>query len=118
MPRLNRGLPKMTKRSPNSHGRGRCRSANRPTSPSARQPMTEAELRASTAGELKPLTKLIEIADYDPAWPRLFEREAKRIRAALGERIHMLEHVGSTSVPGLAAKPRIDILLVVADSAD
>ncbi len=80
--------------------------------------MTEAELRASTVGELKPLTHPIEISAYDPAWPRLFEREATRIRAALGERVLMLEHVGSTSVPGLAAKPRIDILLVVADSAD
>jgi GrpB-like predicted nucleotidyltransferase (UPF0157 family) len=51
-------------------------------------------------------------------WPRLFEREAERIRAALGERVVLLEHVGSTSVPGLAAKPKIDILLAVADSAD
>ncbi len=56
--------------------------------------------------------------EYDPAWPCLFEREAQRIRGALGERALMVEHVGSTSVPGLAAKPIIDILLVVADSAD
>ncbi|MEO6890645.1 MAG: GrpB family protein, partial [Ktedonobacteraceae bacterium] len=48
----------------------------------------------------------------------LFEREAARIRVALGEQIVLLEHVGSTSVPGLAAKPRIDILLVVPNSAD
>ena len=48
----------------------------------------------------------------------MFEREAARIRAALGERALMIEHVGSTSVPGLAAKPRIDILLVLADTSD
>jgi GrpB-like predicted nucleotidyltransferase (UPF0157 family) len=40
------------------------------------------------------------------------------VQAALGDRIRMLEHVGSTSVPGLAAKPKIDMLLVVANSAD
>jgi GrpB-like predicted nucleotidyltransferase (UPF0157 family) len=60
----------------------------------------------------------ILIVDYDPEWPRLFEREAERIEAALGERVLLIEHVGSTSVPGLAAKPRIDVLLVVEDSAD
>jgi GrpB-like predicted nucleotidyltransferase (UPF0157 family) len=58
------------------------------------------------------------LADYDPAWPALYEREAARIRAVLGDRALLLEHIGSTSVPGLAAKPIIDILLVVADPAD
>jgi GrpB-like predicted nucleotidyltransferase (UPF0157 family) len=84
----------------------------------ARPPLTEEEMRRVTIGALTPLSGPIEIADYDPAWPRLFEREARRIRAALGERVVLLEHVGSTSVPGLAAKPLIDILLVVPDSAD
>jgi GrpB-like predicted nucleotidyltransferase (UPF0157 family) len=59
----------------------------------------------------------IEIVDYNPHWPRLFELEAARIRTALGSAVGVLEHVGSTSVPGLAAKPVIDIHLVVADSA-
>ncbi len=81
-------------------------------------PMTEEQLRASTVGELTPLAGQIHLADYDPQWPRLFEREAERVRAALGDRALLLEHVGSTSVPGLAAKPRIDMLLAVADSAD
>ena len=60
----------------------------------------------------------VVLAEYDPEWPKRFDREAAKIRAALGERALQLEHVGSTSVPGLAAKPVIDLLLVVADSAD
>ncbi len=108
----------MTKRKLNTRRASPANPGDQSSSPPIRQPMTEAELRASTVGELKPLAHLIEISDYDPTWPRLFEREAKRIRAALGERVRMLEHVGSTSVPGLGAKPRIDILLVVRDSAD
>jgi GrpB-like predicted nucleotidyltransferase (UPF0157 family) len=59
----------------------------------------------------------IRIVDYDPAWPRQFEQEENRIRAALGARVLRIEHVGSTSVPGLPAKPVIDIVLAVADSA-
>jgi GrpB-like predicted nucleotidyltransferase (UPF0157 family) len=81
-------------------------------------PLTEEQLRAATIGELVPLAGPIQIVDYDPEWPRLFEREAKRIQASLGDRVLLLEHVGSTSVPGLAAKPKIDVLLVVANSAD
>lgn len=59
----------------------------------------------------------IEIADYDPAWAQSYEREAGRIREALGELALRLEHVGSTSVPGLPAKPIIDIVLEVADAS-
>ena len=78
----------------------------------------EAELRAVTVGELQPVSGQIELVDYDPAWPGLFAREAERIRAALGERAVLLEHTGSTSVPGLAAKPIIDMPLAVPDSSD
>ena len=60
----------------------------------------------------------ILLADSDPRWPALFDREAARIRAALGGRALLLEHAGSTSVPGLAAKPIVDVLLAVEDSAD
>ena len=67
---------------------------------------------------MKPLDGRVLIVDYDPQWAELFEREAARIRAALAERALRIEHVGSTSVPGLAAKPVIDIVLVVTDSAD
>jgi GrpB-like predicted nucleotidyltransferase (UPF0157 family) len=81
-------------------------------------PLTEEQLQAVHVGGLTPLAQPIQIADYDPAWPRLFEREAARLQTTLGNRILLLEHVGSTSVPNLAAKPKIDILLVVANSAD
>jgi GrpB-like predicted nucleotidyltransferase (UPF0157 family) len=83
-----------------------------------RAPMTEEAIRASWVTEPPRLVGRIEVADYDPAWPGLFEREADRIRAVLGKRVVRLEHIGSTSVPGLAAKPIIDILLVVPDSGD
>ena len=80
--------------------------------------MTEEQLRLSVVGELKPHDAPITLVEYDPAWPKIFVREATRIKAALGERAIVVEHVGSTSVPGLIAKPIIDIILVVADSAD
>lgn len=64
------------------------------------------------------LTGPVVVADYDPRWPELYGREAARIRETLGERVLDLAHVGSTSVPGLAAKPIIDIDLTVPDSAD
>jgi GrpB-like predicted nucleotidyltransferase (UPF0157 family) len=56
----------------------------------------------------------IEIVDYDPRWPLLFDEEAARLRAALDPSlIAGLEHFGSTAIPGLAAKPIIDILIAV-----
>jgi len=60
----------------------------------------------------------IEIAGSDPQWPQLFTQAAARIREALGARALRIEHAGSTSVPGLAAKPVVDIVLEVANSAD
>jgi GrpB-like predicted nucleotidyltransferase (UPF0157 family) len=60
----------------------------------------------------------IVLAEYDPSWPAVFEREAARIGAALGSRALLVEHAGSTAVPGLAAKPIVDVVLAVADSAD
>src|SRR5215203_5558562 len=62
--------------------------------------------------------RAIVIADYDPAWPGRFRPEEAKIRTALGEVALSVEHVGSTSVPGLAAKPIVEILLVVEDSGD
>ncbi len=60
----------------------------------------------------------IVIADYDPSWPKKFAVHAKVIRKALKDRLLLIEHVGSTSVPGLAAKPIIDIDVVVEDSSN
>jgi GrpB-like predicted nucleotidyltransferase (UPF0157 family) len=60
----------------------------------------------------------IQIMVYDSLWPEVFQRETDRIRTLLGCRALQIEHIGSTSVPGLAANPIIDILLVVADSSD
>lgn len=60
----------------------------------------------------------IRIVDYDPGWPNKFETHAKTIVEAVGDSILRIEHIGSTSVPGLAAKPIIDILVEVPDSAD
>jgi GrpB-like predicted nucleotidyltransferase (UPF0157 family) len=77
----------------------------------------EDRLAAVTIGELQPLAGRIELVDYDPAWPALYAREEERIRSILGGRVIRIEHTGSTSVPGLAAKPIIDITLEVPDAA-
>ena len=69
-----------------------------------------------TVGPLEHVT--IVISEYDPAWPARFRAEAQRISAALGGRERRVEHIGSTSVPGLAAKPVVDILLVLDDPGD
>ena len=82
------------------------------------QSTSEETLRAVTIGELVVLAGPVLLVDYDPAWATAFEREATRIRAALGDQVRLLEHVGSTSVPGLPAKPIIDIVLAVPDSTD
>lgn len=79
---------------------------------------TDEELETVQVAPPPPFSGSVEIAEYDPAWPVSFGREDERIRAALGDRVLLLEHVGSTSVPGLPAKPIIDIDLQVADSAD
>ena len=56
----------------------------------------------------------VVIVDYDPRWPDLFTQEAERVKAVLGEeQVTAIEHFGSTAVPGLAAKPIIDLLIGV-----
>jgi len=60
----------------------------------------------------------IQIVDYDTEWPKKFEVHARVIADALGSVALQIDHIGSTSVPGLAAKPIIDILVVVQNSAD
>jgi GrpB-like predicted nucleotidyltransferase (UPF0157 family) len=80
--------------------------------------MTEQRLVAVTVGPRLPLNSTIDLAPYNPEWPLLFEQLEGQIRATLGADALMIAHVGSTSVPGLSAKPVIDMVLAVADSAN
>jgi GrpB-like predicted nucleotidyltransferase (UPF0157 family) len=54
----------------------------------------------------------IVIVDYDESWPLSFERLRERVGAAVGDLAVAIEHIGSTAVPGLAAKPVIDLVVV------
>lgn len=58
---------------------------------------------------------VIVVSDYDPAWPGLFKEESAQLRATLGRLVLHVEHMGSTAVPGLPAKPVIDLLIGVTD---
>lgn len=59
-----------------------------------------------------------EVREYDPKWVEMFEQEAKRIRGLLGDKITGIEHIGSTSIPGLVSKPIIDIAIEIPSSED
>jgi GrpB-like predicted nucleotidyltransferase (UPF0157 family) len=76
------------------------------------------ELARVTVGGPRPLDGPIEIRDYDPEWPTWFAAEEGSVRSVLGDRVLLLEHVGSTAVPGLPAKPLIDMAMELADTAD
>jgi GrpB-like predicted nucleotidyltransferase (UPF0157 family) len=79
---------------------------------------SDEEINAARIGGAELHNSTIYLAPYSEQWPRLYEREAARVADMLGDRVRLLEHVGSTSILGLSAKPRIDMLLVVDDSAD
>jgi len=82
-------------------------------------PETDEEMAAlRVSGTVTPHNAQVYLAPYDPTWPAQYEAEAAKIRAALGEAAIVLEHVGSTSIPGIPAKPIIDVLLAVANSSD
>ncbi len=81
-------------------------------------PVTEEQLIAITVGQIVPLNKTISLEPYNPEWPSMYAKLEKQIRDTLGAKALLIEHVGSTSVPGLSAKPVIDIVLAVFDSAD
>jgi GrpB-like predicted nucleotidyltransferase (UPF0157 family) len=87
---------------------------------SAAQVPSPGELRmlAVTIGAPQRLDGSIGLHPSDREWPRMYADEAARVVSVLGAKVLLLEHVGSTSVPGLPAKPIIDMLLVVADSSD
>ncbi|MFE7745258.1 GrpB family protein [Nocardia sp. NPDC057455] len=76
------------------------------------------EIAAAMIGEAEPYAVKVFIEDYNPAWPDWYAEEEAVLRAALGDTAVRIEHTGSTSVPGLAAKPLIDMLLLVPDAAD
>jgi GrpB-like predicted nucleotidyltransferase (UPF0157 family) len=78
----------------------------------------DEQLAKVVVGEAQALIRPVEIHEYDPEWPQLYALEETRIRGALGDRVARVEHAGSTSVPGLPAKPVIDIVLEVPDSSD
>lgn len=77
----------------------------------------EAEIAAARVPGRTPSAPVVVVAP-DPTWPAAFEVVRRRLTSALGDRALAVEHVGSTSVPGLWAKPVIDVDLTVADSAD
>jgi GrpB-like predicted nucleotidyltransferase (UPF0157 family) len=77
----------------------------------------QEDLDAAWVGGPPPPSKPV-VVDYDPGWPARYEREARAIRDLLGDQVVEIEHVGSTAVPGLAAKDIIDIDLVLPNSAD
>lgn len=81
-------------------------------------PLTEDQIIAATVGKRPLLNSTIYLAPYDPEWPSQFNHLKKQIIGALGDGVLRLEHVGSTAVPGLSAKPIIDMVLAVADSSD
>ena len=85
-----------------------------PTDP----PISKDEAQASFIGEVPQLQGKIEVTPYNPDWPAQYKAETATIRRILSGLILELEHVGSTSVPGLPAKPILDIDLVLLDSTD
>ena len=80
--------------------------------------MDDARVEAVSVGKPPPRYQQIVVSGYDPVWPHWFESAGFRIREALGDKVLQLDHVGSTSVRGLPAKPLIDINMVVADTTD
>ncbi|MBM7633180.1 GrpB family protein [Geomicrobium sediminis] len=82
------------------------------------QVRSDEELQAVTVGERKPHNNTIELHEYNPTWPAQYQLEEEKIYRALQSAVVQLEHVGSTSIPRMSAKPIIDILLVVHDSAN
>ena len=79
---------------------------------------TDDDIEAAYIGHPPIHNDVVQLVEYQSIWPEQFQREAGRIQGALGARALSIDHVGSTSVPGLAAKPIIDIALTVADSTN
>jgi GrpB-like predicted nucleotidyltransferase (UPF0157 family) len=87
-------------------------------SPLEKAETPEEYIKSVTIGDRVPHNDKIYLAPYDSEWPAQFYRLANRIRGAIKHKALLLEHVGSTSIPGLSAKPIIDMVLAVADPTD
>jgi hypothetical protein len=74
--------------------------------------------RRATTSDSERVGDLITIVGYDPTWPDRYAAQQVALRAALGRTAIRIEHIGSTSVPGLAAKPIIDVQVSVTDLTD
>jgi GrpB-like predicted nucleotidyltransferase (UPF0157 family) len=112
------GMPFSHSASQGIHQYGR-QTNMRDKAPPAEETFTSEErLLAATIGPTAPLNGAILVVPYDPAWKSLYATLEAQIRRALGEKLLVIEHVGSTSVPGLSAKPVIDVAVVVPNSAD
>jgi GrpB-like predicted nucleotidyltransferase (UPF0157 family) len=79
-------------------------------------PLTEDALARLLVHGPRPVR--VQLAEYDPQWPARFDARAAELRRILGDRARLIEHIGSTSVPGLAAKPIIDIVVGIDDPDD
>jgi GrpB-like predicted nucleotidyltransferase (UPF0157 family) len=82
----------------------------------SREALTDDVLGSRLVHGLRP-TRVV-ITEYDPKWPVRFAARAAELRHILGDRARLVEHVGSTSVPGLAAKPIVDIVVGIDDPDD
>src|SRR5581483_9409001 len=71
--------------------------------------------RLHTHTQCEALMRQVTVVPYDPRWPAAFERAAREVREALGESLLAIHHIGSTSIPGIHAKPIIDMLAVASD---
>ena len=78
--------------------------------------MKDKPLKIGVIGGIE--KRIIQIVDYDERWITKFEEHSNNIQAILGDVVVNIEHIGSTAVPDLAAKPIIDILLIVKDASD
>lgn len=79
--------------------------------------LSDEYLNEVNVQSLEPYNHTIVLEEYNDSWPIVYKYEEKRLLTILGDKIKCIEHVGSTSVPGLCAKPIIDILMVVDDSS-
>lgn len=105
------------RRDPTSATVIRSSAADAPVATDLEKSLTD-RLSAATVGELAPLNARIDLQPYDGEWPRQYGELEKIIRNTIGPAALQIEHVGSTAVPGLSAKPIIDIVLAVSNSAD